>query len=164
MGKNNHVGRKHSDTLKVSAITRYDLTHQLRATAREFDIPPTTLSTWLTEREKGTLDIVDLEERIEHTKKELLDNTKTAMSKALQVIIDKVDNCNAYQAATIYGILFDKAEKMEGAGREGQGSTTNNFIIGSLGEDEAMKLLTRTFDRMKGKDIIEVDGQVDECS
>jgi transposase-like protein len=152
-------GSKYSDQLKISALAAYDLDGRIRTTAKQFNIPPSTLTKWIEQRKEWALDVQHPEERIELTKNELLKETKIVMDKALKVIDKKIGDCNAYQAATIYGILFDKAERIEGASKEQNAGTINNFIIGSLGESEAVDLMIRAAERMKGKKIIEGTGE-----
>lgn len=164
--KDDHAVDVYSDSLKISAIAQYDLSHQVRATARDFGIPHTTLLSWLKQRERDTLDISDYDYRIDHYKKILIDQSITLMGKALDQIDTKIADCNAVQAATVYGILHDKVAIMQGQ-VAGQGNTTNNLNIMVGSPEEAARLMQRTIDRMHGKGaetpqdvVIDVDSSV----
>ena len=151
-------GSKYSDELKVACLAEYDLDGRIRTTARKFNVPPSTLTDWIAKRKSGELDVPNVNERVEQSKKVLMEKTKNAMDMALDVVIDKIDGCNAYQAATVYGILSDKLARMEGIMDPSGGSTTNNVIINNMSKEDTMKLLDRAMSRMT-TDVIEVEAQ-----
>ena len=160
MGDRKRTYDRKNDAVKVAALARYDLLGKVRETAREFNIPPATLSTWIKERKVGELAVCNLEDRIEQTKKVMIQETKNVMDKALKVIDRKINDCNAYQAATIYGILFDKIQKMEGAEGAGDGTTINNTYIMQMPEQEQYGLMAKVAERMKNRDVIEAVAEV----
>lgn len=148
-------GSRYSDELKVSALAQFDIDGRVRTTARQFNIPSSTLTDWIKKRDDGELDIANAEKRIEHTKREIMSKTKNAMVLALDVVIDKIEDCNAYQAATVYGILHDKLSRMEGIETVQQGSTTNNILINNMSQDDMAKLLGRVMSRLSQSGGIE---------
>jgi hypothetical protein len=149
-GKGNTLPKtKYSDKVKVAALAEYDVSHQIRPTAAAFQVPPSTLMSWIKEREAGTLEVADLETRIAQTKKALVDKSITIMDKALDVIERKIDACSAPQAATVYGILPDKVQAIQGTGGPEAGSVTNNIMINGLGEEEASRIMQKVLARMK---------------
>ena len=151
-------GSKYSDQLKVAALAQYDIDGRIRTVARQFNIPPSTLTDWIQKRKDGELDVVDAEQRIEHNKKVLIDKSVTIMGKALEVVEAKINACSAPQAATVYGILHDKVQAMQGALQQ-TGSVTNNIMINGVGEEEASRIMTKVLSRMRGRDINEDDDQ-----
>ena len=148
------AGSRYSDELKVACLAEYDLDGRIRATARKFKVPPSTLTDWIAQRKSGELAVSDAEERIAQSKKQLMEKTKSALDMALDVVIDKIEDCNAYQAATVYGILSDKLARMEGIIDPSGGNTTNNLIINNMSKEDISKLLGRAMSRMQ-PDVIE---------
>ena len=154
------VGSRYSDELKISALAHYDLDGRIRTTAKQFNIPPSTLTDWINARKEGTLAVPDADNRIELSKSYFIDQSKEIMGQALTVVKQKLNAASAAQAATIYAILFDKVALMEGKQLEsGSGSTTNNIII-NMSDDEKAALLGKAFGRMANKDVIEAENCV----
>ena len=147
-------GSKYSDELKVACLAEYDLDGRIRTTARKFNVPPSTLTDWIAKRKSGELDVPNVVDRVERSKKQLIEKTKSALDMALDVVIDKIEDCNAYQAATVYGILSDKLARMEGIMDPSGGNTTNNLIINNMSKEDISKLLGRAMSRMQ-PDVIE---------
>ena len=138
------------DNVKVAALAAYDISHQTRATARDFGIPSSTLRSWIKAREAGVSGVDNLDERIALTKKSLMDQTLILMDKSLKQIDAKIDKATAIQAATIFGILHDKLAVMQGQVEAAEGATINNtFILNMQGSPEAVRLMQRSLSRMR---------------
>lgn len=152
-GKDEHKRSKYSDSLRVAALAEFDVSHQLRKTAAAFGIPHNTLAEWIKGREQGTLDVVDLEARIDQTKKTLVSKSIVIMDKALDVMDRKIDGCTAIQAATVYGILHDKVQAIQGNGGPEPGSVTNNIMINGMNEEEASRIMEKVLARMKSDPV-----------
>ena len=70
--------------------------------------------------------------------------------KALEVVRDKIDACSAQQAATIYGILHDKAQMMIGP-RE-QNNQFNIFMGDMMDMGDTSDLMRRVASRMMSEE------------
>ena len=89
---------------------------------------------------------------------QLLSVNLELQERALEVVRDKIDQANAVQAATIYGILHDKASAM--TGNAGIGNQNINMYIGDnkMSSSDMVELIGRVADRMKNqKTAIDVD-------
>lgn len=161
-GTNKSGTQKYSDPFKISALTQYDLTGQLRPTAKAFGIPSSTLKNWITERAKGEMTIEYAPEMVAQIKKKLISRSVTIMDKALNRIDETIDKCSAPQAATVYGILHDKVAMMEGTATPTGGNLTiNNTYINQLPDAEAERLMKKAIGRMQGK-VIEASYTVED--
>ena len=78
--------------------------------------------------------------------------------EALQQVHRKINDASAAQAATIYGILFDKQRIM--MDNLSGSSAGNTFIINGMSGDDTMQLLQRVLERQKQQQVIDIDAQV----
>ena len=89
--------------------------------------------------------------------------------KALDVIDEKIDECNAVQAANIYSKLHGALETLVGTPKAQEGKTYNMYFA-DVTQGEAADLMGRVLQRMnseividdkrKGEKVIEVDAEV----
>lgn len=148
---------KYTDAFKISVLAEYDLDGQMKATAKRNGVPYKTMRNWVDQRREQGLESFGPESQaqMDLVKKEMVRRSADIMSKALQVIESKLDDCSAPQAATVYGILHDKMTTMEGQ-ITGTGSGTTNIIINQIPDEEASRLMAKALDRldrMKGRSL-----------
>lgn len=84
----------------------------------------------------------------------LISTNVKLQKKALTVIEEKIDNCNAVQAATIYGILHDKCTALVG-NRQEQNTQFNMFIGDGFTSDAQNDLMEKVLKRMKSREEAE---------
>lgn len=144
---------KYTDTFKISVLAEYDMNGQMKATATRNGVPYKTMRNWVDQRREQGMESFgpDAQEHIILVKKEMIRRSVNIMSKALNVIEEKLDACSAPQAATVYGILHDKMAMLEGQG--GDGSGTTNIFINQMPDDEASRLMGKALERMRSRAI-----------
>jgi len=124
------------------------------------------VQSWIVEyREQEPETLADTEEQIAIYKKELTAEIRNVMKMALQQVVKKMDGANAYQATTIFGILFDKVNILEGNLIQGAGGNltiNNNTIINQLPDQEVERLKARLMAREQQRmaEAVEADFEV----
>jgi hypothetical protein len=121
------------------------------------------MQNWIVEyQEQEPETLGDTEERMAIYKKELTAEIRSVMKMALQQVVKKMDGANAYQATTIFGILFDKVNILEGNLVQGAGGnlTINNTIINQLPDQEVERLMARAMERRRKAGAVEADYEV----
>lgn len=143
--------RRYSDAQRLAALAYYKQDGRIKQTAQAFDIPYKTMQNWIVEyQEQEPETLEDTEERMAIYKKELTAEIRNVMKMALQQVVKKMDGANAYQATTIFGILFDKVNILEGNLIQGAGGNltiNNNTIINQLPDQEIERLKARLMAR-----------------
>ncbi len=152
MAKQEQLPQKHrtySEYQVIQAVSLYNLYHNYAQVSRELDIPVATIQSWV-RGDKGTVPvdekITDFSMRTEAGQKRMLDAMQMVMSEALQQVHKKINDTSAAQAATIFGILFDKMQIMLG---NAQQITNNNILIDLSGmtADDKQRLMQRALAR-----------------
>lgn len=145
------------DILKVLAL--YNLYHNQAQVARETGIPATTVNRWINnidmERRKELMGNFD--HRLQQTQNRLMNTMAYVADEALTQIHKKIDSASAAQAATIYGILFDKQQIM--AGNSG-GPSSVTFNLNGISQNDAADLMQRVLDRTKQSNVIQSDAKI----
>ena len=141
--------RTYTEYQVIQAVSLYNLYHDYKRVSRELDIPVSTLESWV----RGNKGTIPVDEKIENFsvrtaegQKRLLDSMQLVMTEALQQVHRKIEDSSAAQAATIFGILFDKMQIMLG---NAQQVTNNNILIDMSGmsQDEKSRLMQRALAR-----------------
>lgn len=147
--------RGYTDADYVQAIALYSLYGNQAQVARELKIPVTTVHAWIHDEERRKT-IVNYDQRLKETQDRLMQSMGFVAEEALQQVHRKLPDASAAQAATIYGILFDKQQMI--AGNTG---TNVNFSVDVSGMDaEAVdSLLKRVLDRRQNQ-VVEAEGQI----
>lgn len=78
----------------------------------------------------------------------ILSKNIALQQKALKVVDEKLDQCSAAQAATVYGILHDKCRLMVGQ-TDNSDKTFNMYFGGDVNMGDTQGLLNRVLTRMK---------------
>lgn len=161
MAKKSNAVTKHKDSNQptkhrtyqewqvIQAVSLYNLYHNYEQVSKELDIPVGTIQNWV-RGDKGTIPveekITDFTLRTEAGQKRMLDAMQLVMSEALQQVHRKIGDTSAAQAATIFGILFDKMQIMLG---NAQNVTNNNILIDMSGmsQDDKQRLMQRALAR-----------------
>lgn len=152
--------RSYTDDDVARVFALYNLYHNQAQVSRETGIPAPTINRWITgtdaERRKALMGNFD--QRVQATQDKLMKAMGFVAGEALQQVHRKINDASAAQAATIYGILFDKQrlamENLSGS------STGNTFIINGMSGDDTMQLLQRVLERQKQRQVIDIDAQV----
>lgn len=159
---------KYSDALKISALAFYEHDGRIKQTAEAFNLPYKVVQNWVVDHRNGKFEekygVADTAEQIAEYKKALGAEMRKVMQMALKQVVKKLDGANAYQATTIFGILFDKIQIIEGGSMIGNpaGSLTiNNTYINQMPDQEAEKLMAKALQRMQGK-VIEASYTVED--
>lgn len=141
--------RTYSEYQIIQAVSLYNLYHNYAQVSRELDIPVPTIQSWV-KGDKGTVPvdekITDFSMRTAEGTKRMLDAMQMVMGEALQQVHLKIKDTSAAQAATIFGILFDKIQVMLG---NAQNVTNNNILIDMSGmsQDDKQRLMQRALAR-----------------
>ena len=153
---------KYSEAQRLAALAYYKQDGRIKQTAQAFNLPYKTVQNWIVEyREQGEETLADTEEQMAVYKKALTAEMRRVMGLALKQVVTKLDGATAYQATTIFGILFDKVNIMEGTATPAGGNLTiNNTIINQMPDQEAEKLMAKALQRMQGK-VIEASYNVE---
>ena len=148
--------RTYQEWQVIQAVSLYNLYHNYQQVSKELDIPAETIRSWV----KGGSNIDSAERRFgddfslrttEGTKR-MLDAMQMVMGEALQQVHKKIGDTSAAQAATIFGILFDKMQIMLG---NSQQITNNNILIDMSGmtADDKQRLMARALARQQDQDV-----------
>ena len=150
---------KYSNALKLCALAYYDQDGRMTETSRAFNVPYSTIKDWITSRENGDFwdknQIADPDGQTAIYKKALAAEMRQVMQLALKQVIDKLPKATAYQATTIFGILFDKVNILEGNGNPAPGGnlTINNTYINQMPDQEAERIMSKAIERMRGRAV-----------
>lgn len=138
----------YTDDQITKAVALYKLYGSYAQASRETGIPSNTISNWINGRTEVLSKIGNFSKKLDEAYNALIDNSVFLMSEAQKVIYEKLPQSSAAQAATIYGILADKARYMAEGSRAGA-STSLHFDLAGLSGDEQGKLLDRVFQRQQ---------------
>lgn len=154
-------GYTDEDVIRVLAL--YNLYHNMSEVSRETGFPLATIQRWIAKERDADPDrpstrIQYYDQRLKQTQDRLMHTMGFVADEALQQVHKKLPDASAAQAATIYGILFDKQQLMSGnAG--GQGNTFH-FNLSNLSADDAANLMERVLDRQRQTRAVPVSAQV----
>lgn len=158
-GKSITGRRKYSDWQVVQAVSLYNLYHDFQQVSQELDIPAATIQSWVNGGGKSMLTAEerlgdDYTVRTQEGQKRMLDAMQMVMTEALQQVHKRIKDTSAAQAATIFGILFDKMQTMLG---NAQQVTNNNILIDMSGmsQDDKQRLMQRALARQQSAEIPE---------
>ena len=134
------------------------------AVARDTGIPESTIRNWVKDQKRVLAEIEDRSNyTLDEAVKNQIQNLQFVMNEALQQVHKRIGDASAAQAATIFGILFDKQQIM--MGRYDQKQTTNIFIDSSaMSDEEKLILMRRALDRKKEAEALEAAEIVEETS
>lgn len=154
-GKSLANKRTYTEYQVIQAVALYNLYRDYQKVSVELDIPAATVKSWvLDQRGNGdrTAGIEDFSLRTEDARKRLLDSMSFVMTEALQQVHKGIDQASPAQAATIFGILFDKMQIMLG---NYANATQNNIYIDMQGMDQNAKadLMRRALNRSDQQQI-----------
>ena len=150
-----HKERGWTDEDFVHAVALYNLYHNYSEVSRQTGVPVATIRSWVldTDRHKA---ILNYDQRLKETQDRLMQAMGFVAEEALQKVHEKLPEASAAQAATIYGILFDKQQMIAG----NTGSTNFNLSMDLSGMDPeaAASLMRRVLDQ-KQSQVIETEGE-----
>jgi len=154
-GKTQVSKRSYTEYQVIQAVALYNLYRDYQKVSLELDIPAATIKTWVQDQRKSgdrTGNIEDFSLRQEAARKRLLDSMSFVMTEALQQVHKGIDQASPAQAATIFGILFDKMQIMLGNYSQ---ATQNNIYIDMQGMDQNAKadLMRRALNRSDQQQI-----------
>lgn len=141
--------RSYSSWQITQALALYSLYGNLTQVSEELDIPAGTIQNWVRGNKNATpvdVRVEDFSLRSEEARKRLIDSMSFVATEALQQVHRKLPDTSAAQAATIYGILYDKLQIALG---NFQQVTNQNILIDMSGMSEGDKtlLMQRVLDR-----------------
>lgn len=138
------TSRYDRDTI-TKAIALYSLYHNFNKVGEIMGIGSQTVAKWIHGMEENEKLKEVYKTHGDIIQKDLMAATSITMEKALQVVYDKLDEASSAQAATIFGILFDKRNIMMG----NASATNTNVIIDTSGmsDDDKAQLLRRALSR-----------------
>lgn len=156
-------GSKYSDQDIINVHALYDLYHSIPRVSEELHIPEGTVRQWILNpsefvkaRQAG---MVDYDFRVKQTRDRMIRSTGYVLDRALQQVNDKISESSAAQAATIFGILYDKLEKMTSNGETAGSGLTVNL---QMSDDDKLDLLQRVLDRQRRAEAEEAEYTVVE--
>lgn len=132
----------------MEAVALYRLYGSYPRVSEMTGIPPSTIQSWVSGKTNVLAKIVNVNEKIEKEYKLMLQNNLMLMNRAQQVIYEKLPQSSAAQAATIYGIVFDKCDKIIN-GRQEQHTTNLHINVGNLSAEEQYAILDRALQRQE---------------
>ena len=159
------MGTRYTAWQVVNALALQRLYGNIAAVARDTGIPDSTVRHWV-HNQKKILETMgeDAPYLVEDAVQKQIKNMQFVMDEALQQVHRRIGDASAAQAATIFGILFDKQQIM--LGRYNQQQTTNIFIDSSaMSDEEKLILMQRALDRKREAEAIEsaeIVGESDE--
>lgn len=88
---------------------------------------------------------------------DLISQNTALQDRALKIVAEKIDQANAVQAATIYGILSDKMTGL--LAQRSEGNNTFNMYFGKEKMDpkEMAELMGKVMHRIKSEDAVDVE-------
>ena len=153
--------RSYSSWQVTQATALYSLYGNYKQVSEELDIPEGTIREWVQGTSLVTpvdVRVEDFSLRFEEARKRLIDSMSFVATEALQQVHRKLPDTSAAQAATIYGILYDKLQIALG---NFQQVTNNNILIDMSGMSEGDKtqLLQRALARQTAGPTTAVTGE-----
>lgn len=144
----NEYNSKYAEHEILEAVALYRLYGSYPRVSEMTGIPPSTIQSWVSGKTNVLAKIVNVNEKIEKEYKLMLQNNLMLMNRAQQVIYEKLPQSSAAQAATIYGIIFDKNDKLMN-GRQEQHTTNLHINVGNLSAEEQYAILDRALQRQE---------------
>lgn len=144
----NELHSKYAEHEILEAVALYRLYGSYPRVSEMTGIPPSTIQSWVSGKTNVLAKIVNVNEKIEKEYKLMLQNNLMLMNRAQQVIYEKLPQSSAAQAATIYGIIFDKNDKIMN-GRQEQHTTNLHINVGNLSAEEQYAILDRALQRQE---------------
>lgn len=144
----NEYNSKYAEHEILEAVALYRLYGSYPRVSEMTGIPPSTIQSWISGKTNVLAKIVNVNEKIEKEYKLMLQNNLMLMNRAQQVIYEKLPQSSAAQAATIYGIIFDKNDKIMN-GRQEQHTTNLHINVGNLSAEEQYAILDRALQRQE---------------
>lgn len=144
----NEYNSKYAEHEILEAVALYRLYGSYPRVSEMTGIPPSTIQSWVSGKTNVLAKIVNVNEKIEKEYKLMLQNNLMLMNRAQQVIYEKLPQSSAAQAATIYGIIFDKNNKIMN-GRQEQHTTNLHINVGNLSAEEQYAILDRALQRQE---------------
>ena len=159
----NEYNSKYAEHEILEAVALYRLYGSYPRVSEMTGIPPSTIQTWVSGKTNVLAKIVNVNEKIEKEYKLMLQNNLMLMNRAQQVIYEKLPQSSAAQAATIYGIIFDKNDKIMN-GRQEQHTTNLHINVGNLSAEEQYTILDRALQRkeQRTEEIEAIDTEYSE--
>lgn len=161
----NEYNSKYAEHEILEAVALYRLYGSYPRVSEMTGIPPSTIQSWVSGKTNVLAKIVNVNEKIEKEYKLMLQNNLMLMNRAQQVIYEKLPQSSAAQAATIYGIIFDKNDKLIN-GRQEQHTTNLHINVGNLSAEEQYAILDRALQRQEQRteEIEAIDTEFSEVS
>lgn len=161
----NELHSKYAEHEILEAVALYRLYGSYPRVAEMTGIPPSTIQSWVSGSTNVLAKIVNLSEKLDNEYKLMLQNNLMLMNRAQQVIYEKLPQSSAAQAATIYGIIFDKNDKLMN-GRQEQHTTNLHINVGNLSAEEQYAILDRALQRQEQRteEIEAIDTEFSEIS
>lgn len=144
----NELHSKYAEHEILEAVALYRLYGSYPRVSEMTGIPPSTIQSWVSGSTNVLAKIVNLSEKLDNEYKLMLQNNLMLMNRAQQVIYEKLPQSSAAQAATIYGIIFDKNDKIMN-GRQEQHTTNLHINVGNLSAEEQYAILDRALQRQE---------------
>lgn len=159
----NEYNSKYAEHEILEAVALYRLYGSYPRVSEMTGIPPSTIQSWVSGKTNVLAKIVNVNEKIEKEYKLMLQNNLMLMNRAQQVIYEKLPQSSAAQAATIYGIIFDKNDKIMN-GRQEQHTTNLHINVGNLSAEEQYAILDRALQRkeQRTEEIEAIDTEYSE--
>lgn len=159
----NEYNSKYAEHEILEAVALYRLYGSYPRVSEMTGIPPSTIQSWVSGKTNVLAKIVNVNEKIEKEYKLMLQNNLMLMNRAQQVIYEKLPQSSAAQAATIYGIIFDKNDKIMN-GRQEQHTTNLHINVGNLSAEEQYAILDRALQRQEQRteEIEAIDAEYSE--
>lgn len=159
----NEYNSKYAEHEILEAVALYRLYGSYPRVSEMTGIPPSTIQSWVSGKTNVLAKIVNVNEKIEKEYKLMLQNNLMLMNRAQQVIYEKLPQSSAAQAATIYGIIFDKNDKIMN-GRQEQHTTNLHINVGNLSAEEQYAILDRALQRQeqRAEEIEAIDTEYSE--
>ena len=137
--------KKYPPEVVVNCYSLYLLYRSCPKVADATGIPETTIHRWVRDIERNEEMRERYRELVKDCNDAMLGNIEMTMQTALQQVYKKLPEASAAQAATIFGILFDKRSIMLG---NAQSASTNVFIdTAGMTDDAKADLLRRALSR-----------------
>lgn len=161
----NELHSKYAEHEILEAVALYRLYGSYPRVSEMTGIPPSTIQSWVSGSTNVLAKIVNLSEKLDNEYKLMLQNNLMLMNRAQQVIYEKLPQSSAAQAATIYGIIFDKNDKIMN-GRQEQHTTNLHINVGNLSAEEQYAILDRALQRQEQRteEIEAIDAECSEIS
>lgn len=149
------------DVVKVLAL--YNLYRNLSQVSRETGVPVSTIHSWVQKKDEFATKIHSYDQRMQDTQDQLMEAMGFVGQEALQQIHKKLPDASAAQAATIYGILFDKQQILSGSSNQAQ--LNFSFDLTGLSADDTASLMQRVLDRQRQAKALPVEAkQIEDTS